>query len=174
MKEQPILEVSGLTKRFGVRTAVRDVAFELWPGEVLGIVGESGSGKTTLLNCVGGRMPADSGAVSYRTAAGPAVDMLALAEAERRRLLRTEWGFVQQHARDGLRMNFSAGANIGERLMALGDKHYGKLRDTALDWLQAIRSTIWINCRGKDGLNPLRLAHTGIIILQILPMKKTR
>src|SRR3546814_762426 len=52
--------------------------------------------------------------------------------------MRTEWGFVQQHARDGLRMGFSAGANIGERLMALGQKHYGSLRDTSLDWMNAV------------------------------------
>src|SRR3546814_17805289 len=52
--------------------------------------------------------------------------------------MRTEWGFGQQHARDGLRMGFSAGANIGERLMALGQKHYGNLRDTSLDWMNAV------------------------------------
>jgi putative phosphonate transport system ATP-binding protein len=138
MKEQPILEVRGLTRRFGLRTAVREVAFELWPGEVLGIVGESGSGKTTLLNCVGGRLPADAGTVMYRTAAGGAVDMLALAEAERRRLLRTEWGFVHQNPRDGLRLDVSAGGNVGERLMALGHRHYGKLRQAALDWLAQV------------------------------------
>jgi putative phosphonate transport system ATP-binding protein len=36
---------------------------------------------------------------------------------------------------DGLRMNVSAGANVGERLMAVGDRHYGKIRETADDWL---------------------------------------
>jgi putative phosphonate transport system ATP-binding protein len=135
MSEQPVLKVSGLTKRFARRTAVDEVDLELWPGEVLGIVGESGSGKTTLLNCVGGRMPADEGQVMYRTGAGDVVDMLALAEAERRRLLRTEWGFVHQNPRDGLRLDVSAGGNVGERLMALGHRHYGNLRQAAIDWL---------------------------------------
>jgi putative phosphonate transport system ATP-binding protein len=138
MSETPILEVRTLTKRFGLRAAVRDVSLELWPGEVLGIVGESGSGKTTLLNCLGGRMPADIGEVLYRTGDGREVDMLALSEADRRRLLRTEWGFVHQNPRDGLRLDVSAGGNVGERLMALGQRHYGNLRDTALDWLQQV------------------------------------
>jgi len=138
MSETPILEVRGLTKRFGARAAVRDVSLELWPGEVLGIVGESGSGKTTLLNCLGGRMPADAGEVLYRTGDGREVDMLALSEADRRRLLRTEWGFVHQNPRDGLRLDVSAGGNVGERLMALGQRHYGNLRDTALDWLKQV------------------------------------
>ena len=138
MSETPILEVRDLTKRFGLRAAVRDVSLELWPGEVLGVVGESGSGKTTLLNCLGGRMPADIGEVLYRTGDGREVDMLALSEADRRRLLRTEWGFVHQNPRDGLRLDVSAGGNVGERLMALGQRHYGNLRDTALDWLHQV------------------------------------
>ena len=138
MSETPILEVRNLTKRFGLRAAVREVSLELWPGEVLGIVGESGSGKTTLLNCLGGRMPADVGEVLYRTGDGREVDMLALSEADRRRLLRTEWGFVHQNPRDGLRLDVSAGGNVGERLMALGQRHYGNLRETALDWLKQV------------------------------------
>jgi putative phosphonate transport system ATP-binding protein len=45
-------------------------------------------------------------------------DVLALTEAAKRRIARSEWGFVHQNARDGLRMGVSAGGNIGERLMA--------------------------------------------------------
>jgi putative phosphonate transport system ATP-binding protein len=134
----PLLSVEVLNKSFGRQQACRDVSFDLWPGEVLGIVGESGSGKSTLLNAIAGRLSVDSGKVLYRTAGNSIVDLASASDAQRRHLMRTEWGFVQQHARDGLRMDFSAGANIGERLMALGDKHYGRLRDTALDWLQAV------------------------------------
>lgn len=138
LDQTPLLSVEALNKSFGRQQACRDVSFDLWPGEVLGIVGESGSGKSTLLNAIAGRLSVDSGKVLYRTAGKAIVDLASASDAQRRHLMRTEWGFVQQHARDGLRMDFSAGANIGERLMALGDKHYGKLRDTALDWLQAV------------------------------------
>src|SRR4029453_17390639 len=48
---------------------------------------------------------------------------------------RTEWGFVNQDARDGLRMGVSAGANIGERLMAVGARHYGDIPRPPADWL---------------------------------------
>src|SRR3546814_2434656 len=48
------------------------------------------------------------------------------------------WGFVEQNPRDGLRMGVSAGANIGERLMAQGVRHYGQLRAAGLDWLQQV------------------------------------
>lgn len=134
----PLLNIETVSKSFGRQAACRDVSFELWPGEVLGIVGESGSGKSTLLNCIAGRVSADSGRILYRAASGEIVDLATASEARRRHLMRTEWGFVQQHARDGLRMDFSAGANIGERLMALGDRHYGNLRDVALEWMQAV------------------------------------
>ncbi len=62
-----------------------------------------------------------------------------LSEAERRFLMRTDWGFVHQ-TRPTVRMAVSAGANVGERMMAVGDRHYGRIRQTAIDWLAASRS----------------------------------
>jgi putative phosphonate transport system ATP-binding protein len=127
--------VRGLAKRYGAQVGCLDVAFDLWPGEVLGVVGESGSGKTTVLSCLSGQIPADGGRVEYTTGAGIVVDMLHLEEPRRRRLLRTEWGVVHQNPRDGLRMGVTAGANVGERPMALGARHYGRIRGEALAWL---------------------------------------
>ena len=71
MSEEPLLEVAGLTKRFGDRAACRGLSFALWPGEVLAIVGESGSGKTTLLNLVAGRTAPEAGSVRFRLARRP-------------------------------------------------------------------------------------------------------
>jgi len=61
-----------------------------------------------------------------------------MSEPERRMLSRTDWAFVHQNARDGLRMNVSAGGNVGERLMAVGSRHYGKIREKAVDWLERV------------------------------------
>ncbi|KAF0813864.1 putative phosphonates utilization ATP-binding protein PhnK [Andreprevotia sp. IGB-42] len=134
----PLLQVSGLTKRYGARIGCADVGFSLWPGEVLAVVGESGSGKSTLLNLLSTRLAADAGTIEYALLGRGLTDMAKLSEAERRWLLRTDWGFVEQNPRDGLRMNVSAGANVGERLMATGARHYGQIRSTAQDWMARV------------------------------------
>ena len=135
MSGQPLLRVSGISKFYGARIGCRDVSFDLWPGEVLAVVGESGSGKTTLLNCISTRLPPTAGYVGYRMRDGSVQDLYRMGEAERRFLMRTDWGFVHQNPADGLRMSVSAGANVGERLMAVGERHYGNIRGTAVDWL---------------------------------------
>jgi putative phosphonate transport system ATP-binding protein len=136
--EPPLLEVHGLSKRFGSMTALRGVEFALWPGEVLAIVGESGAGKSTLLGCLAGRLPPSRGSVLYQAAAGGQTDMMSLGEAARQRLFRTEWGVVHQNPRDGLRFGISAGGNVGERPMALGARHFGEIRAQVKDWFERL------------------------------------
>ncbi len=130
----PLLSVRGLTRRYGERIGCADVSFDLWPGEVMGIVGESGSGKSTLLSCLAGHLTPDAGQVIFDTRDGPR-DTVTLTEPERRMLARTDWAFVHQNPRDGLRMGVSAGGNVGERLMAVGARNYGVIRGQAIDWL---------------------------------------
>jgi putative phosphonate transport system ATP-binding protein len=136
--EMPLLTASGLSKTFGRITACRDVSLDLYPGEVLGIAGESGSGKTTLLHCLSGRLRPDKGIVTYQSSDGTASDLYTLSAPARRLLMRRDFAFVHQNPRDGLRLNVSAGANVGERLMALGTRHYCRLRETAQDWLTKV------------------------------------
>jgi putative phosphonate transport system ATP-binding protein len=137
-EEPPLLDVVGLEKHFGERTALAGIDFALWPGEALAVVGESGAGKSTLLSCLAGRLAPDAGTAVYAAADGGEIDIFRLGDAQRRRLFRTEWGIVHQNPRDGLRFGVSAGANAGERLMALGARHYGDIRHEAASWLERL------------------------------------
>jgi putative phosphonate transport system ATP-binding protein len=136
--EQPLLCASDLCKAFGPIQACRGISIALFSGEVLGVVGESGSGKTTLLNCLSGQIERTSGSISYDMRERGLVDLAVLSEPERRLLRRTEWGVVYQEPRQGLRMNVSAGGNVGERLMAVGCRHYGQIREEAVSWFNQV------------------------------------
>jgi len=61
----PLLEVIGLSKRFGEIRANTDVSLEVWPGEVHALVGENGAGKSTLLKMIYGVYHADSGQLVF-------------------------------------------------------------------------------------------------------------
>lgn len=136
--DQPILEARGLTRLHdGVRGCYR-VDLEVYPSEVLAIVGESGSGKTTLLDCLSGRTRPDAGELWFDTRRGDRIGLWDITEGERRALFRTDLGYVHQNPRDGLRIGASAGANIGEPLMAVGARHYGRIRDAAIDWMSRV------------------------------------
>ncbi len=130
----PILRAENVTRMYGAREGCVDISFSLWPGEVLGVVGESGSGKSTLLRCLAGIDAPTRGAVLFRGEDGLR-DIFNMPEPLRRALMRAAWGIVHQNPRDGLRMSVSAGGNVGERLMDRGDRHYGRIRAAAADWL---------------------------------------
>ncbi|MBF7958129.1 phosphonate C-P lyase system protein PhnK [Rahnella victoriana] len=135
---EPLLSVNNLTHLYAPGKGFSDVSFSLYPGEVLGIVGESGSGKTTLLQSISARLAPQLGNVIYNNGQTPAQSLYEMAESDRRRLLRTDWGVVHQHPMDGLRRQVSAGGNIGERLMAVGERHYGDIRKKAGQWLEDV------------------------------------
>ena len=62
----PMLEVTGVTKRYGGVTAVDDVSFVVQPGETVGLIGPNGAGKTTLFEIVSGFVRPDEGSVALK------------------------------------------------------------------------------------------------------------
>jgi branched-chain amino acid transport system ATP-binding protein len=61
----PLLQISGVSKRFGGFTALSGVSLDVRRGERLGIIGPNGSGKTTLINCVCGTLHSDAGSIRF-------------------------------------------------------------------------------------------------------------
>lgn len=66
MNTTPLLSLHGLGYRYGERQAVKDVSFEIQPGEALGLLGPNGAGKTTTISCVAGLLTHWSGSMQYR------------------------------------------------------------------------------------------------------------
>lgn len=142
MNEQAILQVTDICKLYQADKGCQNISFDLHPGEVLGIVGESGSGKSTLLRVISGREAPDSGSVLYRDRAKQMHSLFQISEGKRRQIIRNELGVVHQHPLDGLRPSISAGGNIGEPLMAIGERHYGEIRQLAKNWLADVEISI--------------------------------
>jgi branched-chain amino acid transport system ATP-binding protein len=62
----PLLQVTGLTKRFGGLSAVNAIDLEIEPGEIVGLIGPNGAGKTTLVNLLAGEIRPSEGCILYR------------------------------------------------------------------------------------------------------------
>jgi ABC-type uncharacterized transport system ATPase subunit len=86
---QPIVEMRGITKRFGAVVANDRISLDLWPGEIHAVLGENGAGKTTLMNVLAGMYQPDSGTIRI---AGEDVQITSPADALRRGI-----GTVYQH-----------------------------------------------------------------------------
>jgi D-xylose transport system ATP-binding protein len=65
VEKKPILEMRGISKRFGAVQALTDVDFEVYAGEVVGLVGDNGAGKSTLVKCISGIHTIDSGQIYF-------------------------------------------------------------------------------------------------------------
>jgi branched-chain amino acid transport system ATP-binding protein len=64
-REGAVLSLRGVTARYGATTAIRDVSFDVMPGEIVTILGANGAGKTTCLNAVMGLVPPAEGHIYF-------------------------------------------------------------------------------------------------------------
>ena len=62
----PLLKVRNVTKRFGGLTAVSQLNFDIYQGEIVGLIGPNGAGKTTLFNVIAGFYPPTEGKIFYK------------------------------------------------------------------------------------------------------------
>ncbi len=81
-----LLEIKGVTKKFGGLTAVDSVDLSVEEGQIVGLIGPNGAGKTTLFNCIAGFLTPDAGEVWFE---GNRIDNRNPCEICRRKLVRT-------------------------------------------------------------------------------------
>ncbi|UUX94845.1 ABC transporter ATP-binding protein [Aquabacterium sp. J223] len=108
-----MLELDGLTKRYGDAPVFTDVHLRAVPGEVVALLGESGVGKSTLLNCIAGLDRPDAGTVRLG-----GTEVTALDEHGQALFRRAHVGFVFQAFH--LLPHLSVGHNVGLPLRLLG------------------------------------------------------
>ncbi len=65
MSDQPLLQLQGVSKRFGAVQALSKVDFTASIGEVMALVGDNGAGKSTLIKCIAGIYPTDEGEIHF-------------------------------------------------------------------------------------------------------------
>ena len=64
--DTPMLEVAGITKRYGGIVAVHDVSFAVTQGQTVGLIGPNGAGKTTVFEMISGFVRPDAGSITYK------------------------------------------------------------------------------------------------------------
>lgn len=157
LNERPVLSVSNLIVRYGKGCrlcqssreknrctacgsvwAANNLSFEVYPGEVLGIVGESGSGKTTLMRALYFDFTPTSGQATLRDYKNGLKNIWEASPAEQRLVKNNIMGMVYQNPAMGLRMNYSAAANIAEKIIAAGSRNAGKMTERAVELLEAV------------------------------------
>ncbi len=116
----------------GSIVACADVSFELHRGEWLGILGESGSGKSTLLRLLNLELEPTKGRMLVNLEPYTGLDLLSISPYSRRLIRQELFGIVYQNPIHGLRMEVSAGGNVAERLILMGERRVEKIRERVL------------------------------------------
>lgn len=158
-KRTPVMEGKNITVRFGdgcgycrshpelekgrcpvchTIWGVRDVSFQLYPGEILGIVGESGSGKSTLLKTLYFDQAATSGGAYLSLYQDGQKNILEASSQQKRYLRNHLMGMVYQNPMLGLRMKLSSGSNVAEKLIAAGNRNAGSMIDRSMELLKHV------------------------------------
>lgn len=164
MNENPIITVKRLTKKFGngcahcnkehaileknrcpyCKTvyACRDLSFNLYEGEILGVVGESGSGKSTMMKCLYFDEQISSGDMRILPFDNGSQNVFSLSSQQQRYIRNMILGMVYQNPILGLKMNFSAISNIAEKMIAANHRSVEKMEERGVSLLEDVHIPI--------------------------------
>lgn len=159
--EKPILSVKNLRKQFGEGCnfcnsndgivlkgnychkcgtvyACRDISFELYSGEILGIVGESGSGKSTMMSCLYFDKDVSQGEAYISSYKEGEVNVFEESSQQKRYIRNNVLGKVYQNPMHGLKMDFSSIGNIAEKLIAAGCRNVEYMENRGCELLEHV------------------------------------
>ncbi|KLU60266.1 putative phosphonates utilization ATP-binding protein PhnK [Peptococcaceae bacterium CEB3] len=159
--QEPVLSVRNLNKQYGggclncrgakadrliknfcpvcgTVYACRDVSFQVYAGEILGVVGESGSGKSTLMECLYFDQEVDGGEALISSYKNGEANLFAESSQQKRYIRNHMMGKVYQNAALSLKMDFSALGNIAEKLIAAGSRHVGRMETRGRELLEHV------------------------------------
>ncbi len=137
-KPEPVLKLEGVEITYPKRgripafTAAKDISFEIYPGEILGLVGESGSGKTTVGRAAIGLLPTAAGSIQL---VGRDISK---ANQKQLREIRQHTGIVFQDPGSSLNPRLPIGESIGEPLLLAGRAKGDELNKMVEDLLDSV------------------------------------
>jgi putative phosphonate transport system ATP-binding protein len=118
--------------------ALRNVSLRLRKGEILGVVGESGSGKTTLMKALYLDREPTAGSYYLDCYSNGEKDIFSTSLQQKKIIKNQLLGMVYQNPHLGLRMSFSAGANVAEKLIAAGNRNVAAMMKRTAELLEHI------------------------------------
>lgn len=160
-QEEIVLRVEGLTKMYGdgcpeclgknksltknycpkcqTIYACRDVSFDVYKNEILGVVGESGSGKSTVVKCLYFDQEASKGNVKLSIFEEGKTNIMDASSQQKRFLRDKLFGMVYQNPYLGLKMDFSTVSNVAEKMIAAGNRSVKEMRQRGDDLLDVVQ-----------------------------------
>ncbi|KLU66618.1 putative phosphonates utilization ATP-binding protein PhnK [Desulfosporosinus acididurans] len=137
----------GLLKNYcpvcGTVYACRDISFEVYAGEILGIVGESGSGKSTMMECLYFDQEVSSGEAYIASYKGGETNVFEESSQQKRYIRNHLMGKVYQNPLMSLKMNFSSIGNIAEKLISAGNRNVGQMKVRGEELLEHVNIPVY-------------------------------
>ena len=148
----PVLEISGLTKRFGALTVSDDVSLDLGPGEIHALIGPNGAGKSTLIKQICGELSPDAGTIRF---AGR--DLSGTGMVERARL-----GLARTFQVSSVAPDFTALQNVALAMQGASRRTFSFLRPAMSDPAltePALRHMERVGLKGREDVPASILSH---------------